>query len=487
MTMGGAHGMSRSAQVLPAPAKDAFDKALVFDAELLARYDVNGPRYTSYPTADRFHAGFGPSDYRGWLERRGSVGSGAAWGPLSIYVHVPFCEQLCYYCGCNKVVTRHHERSQRYLDALAAEMRLVSEALTGSRRVEQLHLGGGTPTFLSTAELAGLIAELRRHFEFSPEGDFGIEIDPRTVSPTRLAELFELGFNRTSFGVQDFDPLVQQAVNRIQSFAATEAVMQAARQARFRSINIDLIYGLPLQSRASFSVTLEQVLSLRPDRIALYNYAHLPERFKPQRRIDSTQIPSPSEKLGILTDAIARLVDAGYVLIGMDHFALPDDELARAQRKARLHRNFQGYSTHPDCDLIGLGVSSIGKVGPTYAQSARDLESYYGAVENGRLPIVRGAVLDADDLVRRAVIVALMCQFALCKESIGSAYLIDFDHYFLEEREELKALCAMGIIEESEGWITVTPKGRLLVRAVAMVFDRYLRTGDAAKRYSRIL
>ncbi len=461
--------------------------ALVLDPELLGRFDATGPRYTSYPTADRFTERFGADDYRSWLARRGTLGPGGAWRALSLYVHVPFCEQLCYYCGCNKIVTRHHERVPRYLEALARETELVSQALTGSRRVEQLHLGGGTPTFLSIAELDTLLDGLRRHFEFSTHGDFGIEIDPRTVTPATIKSLAQLGFNRVSLGVQDFNPLVQKAINRIQSLEGTAQVIDAARHAQFKSINLDLIYGLPLQSRASFAATLDVVLKLRPDRIALYNYAHLPERFKPQRRIDRAQIPAPHDKLGIMCDAIERLVGAGYVLIGMDHFALPDDELARAQRKSRLHRNFQGYSTHPDCDLIGLGVSSIGKIGPTYAQSARDLETYYAAVESGRLPIIRGLVLDADDLVRRTVIVALMCQFGVSKESISSAYLIDFNTYFHEELGRLAALEELEMVEVTRDRIAVTPKGRLLVRAVAMAFDKYLTPGTAGGRYSRLI
>lgn len=454
--------------------------------ELLRRFEIAGPRYTSYPTADRFVEAFGPEDYQLWLAKRGTVGASGA-SALSLYVHLPFCENICYYCACNKVITKHHDRVPEYLRALEHEADLVCASLTGGRRVEQLHFGGGTPTFLSMAELEQLVAMLRRRFDFTTDGDYGIEIDPRTVAVTDMLALARIGFNRISLGVQDFDLAVQKAVNRIQSVEDTLAMIDAARIAGFKSVNIDLIYGLPRQSRESFQHTLTQVLAARPDRIALYHYAHLPERFKPQRRINEAELPSAEEKTGIMLDAIARLGEAGYAYIGMDHFARPDDELARAQREGRLHRNFQGYSTRPDCDLVALGVSAIGKIGPTYVQNVRDLDEYYDALRQNRLPVARGLVLDADDLLRRAVIMALMCQFAVSKEGIASAYMVDFDQYFRRELEELADFEAAGLVEFGDDWLTVTPKGRLLVRAIAMVFDRHLKRNAVARRYSRIV
>lgn len=461
--------------------------AVIPEPALLRRFDVPGPRYTSYPTADRFVEAFDPQTYRLWLAKRGAVGAAGAGGALSLYVHLPFCATVCYYCACNKIVTRHHERVPEYLDALEREVGLVCAHLTGTRRVEQLHLGGGTPTFLRPVELDRLMTMLRARFELVDNGDFGIEIDPRTVSPVAMQALRNMGLNRISVGVQDFDAEVQKAVNRIQSVDETRAVIDAARAAGFKSVNIDLIYGLPHQSRTSFERTLDRVLAIAPDRIALYHYAHLPERFKPQRRIHAADLPSAEEKTGIMLGAMARLGEAGYVHIGMDHFALPGDELAHASREGRLHRNFQGYSTHPDCDLIGLGVSAIGKIGPTYVQNTRVLDEYYDALRHDRLPVARGLVLDADDLLRRAVIMALMCHFSVSKEGIAAAYMIDFDVYFRRELDELAGFDKAGLVELHDDWIEVTSKGRLLVRAVAMVFDRYLKRSEVAQRYSKIV
>jgi oxygen-independent coproporphyrinogen-3 oxidase len=454
--------------------------------DVLTRFDIAGPRYTSYPTADRFVEAFDASAYASWLGGREATAGGR---PMSLYVHLPFCNTVCYYCACNKVITKDHGRAAEYLQALEAETDLVSERLAGSRKVEQLHFGGGTPTFLTSDELRQVMAMLGARFALeakSENREFSIEIDPRTCAPDKVRVLAEVGFNRMSVGVQDFDPTVQKAVNRLQGFETTQATIEAARGAGFKSINLDLIYGLPKQSRATFARTLDKVLVLSPDRIALYHYAHLPERFKPQRRILAADLPSPQERLGIMYDAIARLTSAGYRYIGMDHFAKGADDLARAQAQGRLHRNFQGYSTRPDCDLIGLGVSAISKIGPTYAQNVRELVEYYDRVKNRMLPTARGVLLDLDDLVRRSVIMALMCHFEVSKEAIETAHLIDFDEYFRRELAGLADLTEAGLVEVNNEWITITAKGKLLVRAIAMRFDRYLKLDQRLRNYSRV-
>ncbi len=454
--------------------------------ELLRRHDVAGPRYTSYPTADRFVEAFGPDDYVRALQQRRS-GAAAMVLPLSIYVHVPFCESLCYYCACNKIITKHHDRAAEYLRYLAREVDLHTAQLGTGQVVSQLHLGGGTPTFLSDAELRELMAMLKRSFTLAPGGEYSIEVDPRTIDASRLDTLAELGFNRLSFGVQDFDPAVQKAVHRVQPAEQVFALVQAARERGCESVNVDLIYGLPQQTPESFARTLQQVNELRPDRIALYAYAHLPERFKPQRRIATAELPGAAAKLSMLADAMARFMGAGYVYVGMDHFALPNDALAVAQRQGRLHRNFQGYSTQPDCDLIGLGVSSIGRIGATYSQNAKTLEEYYDAIDHGRFAVVRGLALSRDDLVRRAVIMALMCQGEVLYESVNLAYLIDFRSYFAAEIETLHELEEQGLVSLDAAGIQVTPTGWFFVRAVAMVFDRYLQADRNRARFSKII
>ncbi len=453
------------------------------DRAILRRFDVPGPRYTSYPTADRFIEAFNAENYAGWLATRGAVPP----RPLSLYVHIPFCNTVCYYCGCNKVVTKDHSKAAEYLGFLEREIELVAACMKGHQTIEQLHFGGGTPTYLANDELVRVMRMLSSHFSIAPRSEISIEIDPRTTPAEKIRILGALGFNRLSIGVQDFDDKVQVAVNRIQSYELTRATAETAREAGFQSINLDLIYGLPHQSVSSFATTLDRVMELGPDRIALYHYAHLPARFKPQRRIEAADLPSPQEKLTIMLDAIRRLTEAGYQYIGMDHFAREDDELARAQRQGRLHRNFQGYSTRSDCDLIGLGVSSISKVGPTYAQNARELDDYYDLLRAGQLPIQRGVLLDADDIARRAVIMALMCHFEVAKESIEDSHLLKFDQYFGRELEDLKPFEEAGLVEVSHDWITVTPKGKLLVRAIAMVFDRYIREDQRARPYSKIV
>ena len=454
--------------------------------DLLRRFDIAGPRYTSYPTADRFVEAFTAADQgQALADRRARSAAGAQ--PLSLYVHLPFCESLCYFCACNKIVTKHHGRAASYLRYLAREVDLLTAQLGVGQPVTQLHLGGGTPTFLSDAELGELMALLRRGFGLVAGGEYSIEIDPRTVDGVRLAAIAALGFNRISFGVQDFDPDVQKAVHRVQPFEQVRSLMEHARQVGFDSVNIDLIYGLPRQTPESFSRTLAQVRQLRPDRIALYAYAHLPERFKPQRRIASADMPGGAAKVTMLAQSLAEFIAAGYTYIGMDHFALPEDSLAVAKRQGRLHRNFQGYSTQPDCDLIGLGVSAIGRVGASYSQNAKTLEEYCDHIDQGRLPVARGLALTRDDLARRAVIMALMCQGQLVFESIELAWLLDFCSYFARELEQLQELQAHGLVVLDECGVRVTPDGWFFVRAVAMVFDRHLQADRNRAKFSRIL
>ena len=452
--------------------------------DLLTRFDVPGPRYTSYPTADRFVEAFTEADYLQALElRRATVRP----QPLSLYVHIPFCESLCYYCACNKIITKHKSRAAEYLQYLTREVDLQVQHLGAGHSVSQLHLGGGTPTFLSDDELRQLMAMLRRNFQLVPGGEYSVEVDPRTVSVARLQVLAELGFNRLSFGVQDFDPAVQKAVHRIQPAQQVFDLVAAARDIGFESVNVDLIYGLPQQTPESFDRTLVQVNQLRPDRIALYAYAHLPERFKPQRRIHAAELPPAAGKVAMLARSMDALMAAGYVYVGMDHFALPDDALAVAKRQGRLHRNFQGYSTQPDCDLIALGVSAIGRVGATFSQNAKTMEEYCDALDNGHLPIVRGLALTRDDLIRRAVIMSLMCQGQVQFESMDLAWLIDFKQYFAAELQMLDAMQDQGLVRITPNSVDVTAMGWFFVRGVAMVFDRYLQQDRNRSRFSKII
>ena len=452
--------------------------------ETLNKYDISGPRYTSYPTADRFVEAFTEDAYKLALQNRRSV---AAVSPLSIYVHIPFCESLCFFCACNKIVTKHHERSAEYLRYLNREIDLHIEHLGTGQTISQLHLGGGSPTFFSDEELSDLMSMLKRNFVFAPGGEYSIEVDPRTVNEQRLKHLADLGFNRLSFGVQDFDPEVQKAVHRIQPAEQVFSLVDAARRLKFESVNVDLIYGLPMQTPESFNRTLAQVVELRPNRIALYGYAHLPERFKPQRRISEYELPAAQDKITMLASALSAFIKAGYVYVGMDHFALPDDDLAIAKRQGRLHRNFQGYSTQPDCDLISLGVSAIGRVGATYSQNAKTIEEYFDHLNHGRFPVVRGLALSRDDVIRRAVIMAIMCQGSLQYEAIELAYMVDFKTYFAAELEQLKTLQSTDMVILEEGGMQVTDTGWFFVRAVAMIFDRYLQTDRNRARFSKIL
>ncbi len=454
--------------------------------DLLLRFDGPGPRYNSFPTADRFVEAFTAVDYAQALTQRRS-GLAARSLPLSLYVHVPFCESVCYYCACNTVITRQHARSTTYLRYLSRETELHTQLIGMGQTISQLHLGGGSPTFLNDLELAELMAMLRRSFSFAPGGDYSIEVDPRTVDASRLDAMVRLGFNRLSLGVQDFDPLVQAAVHRVQPTEHIFALVDKARSVGFESISLDIMYGLPRQSAESFDRTLKQINALRPDRIALYAYSHLPQRYKPQRRIKASDLPSAAAKVEILTRSLVSFQAAGYVHVGMDQFALPQDALAVSRRQGRLHRNFQGYSTQPDCDVIGLGVSSIGRIGATYSQNAKTVEEYFDYLDHGQFPVIRGLALSRDDLVRRAVIMALMCHGQVQFESIDLAYLVDCHNYFEKELEELAPLVDAGLVIKDESAVQVTERGRFFLSAVAMVFDRYLQSDLKRAQFSKII
>ena len=454
--------------------------------DLLRKFDGSGTRYTSYPTPDRFVEACASGNHVRALQLR-REGTAVMGLPLSLYVHIPFCQSLCYFCACNKIITKNPERAQLYLRYLGREVDLYVARLGAGQAVSQLHLGGGTPTFFTDNDLRALMSMLRRSFSLAEGGDYSIEVDPRTVDPNRIAALAEMGFNRLSLGVQDFDATVQKAVHRIQETTQVFALVEAARRSMFDSINVDLMYGLPLQTPESFEYTLAQVKALRPDRVALYAYAHFPDSFKPQRRIVVAELPPAPARTMMLSCARAVFEEAGYVYVGMDQFALPDDALAVAKRQGRLHRNFQGYSTQPDGDLVGLGVSAIGRVGPIYVQNAKTLDDYYDHLNQGRLPVVRGLALSRDDILRRTVIMALMCQGQLQFEAVELAYLIDFRAYFVSELEALRELARQGLVIVTDSDIEVTPSGCFFVRAVAMVFDRYLQADRKREQFSKII
>nr|WP_163501102.1 oxygen-independent coproporphyrinogen III oxidase [Halomonas socia] len=455
---------------------------LLFDRPLVEKYDRPGPRYTSYPTAPQFHAAFAEDDYRTAAERSNHAETPK---PLSVYVHIPFCKSLCYYCACNKVITHNTQRAAEYLEWLKKEIRVQGALFDESRCMIQLHLGGGTPTYLSNAQLGGLMAALDEAFHFAEpaQREFSLEVDPRTVTPEQIHELYALGFNRLSFGVQDFDREVQEAVNRLQSEEQVMELVQAARDAGFQSVSVDLIYGLPLQTVASFDTTLAKIIALRPDRIAAYSYAHLPELFKSQRMICPEDMPPPERKLELLELTINRLTAAGYVYIGMDHFALPDDELTQARENGTLQRNFQGYSTHADCDMVGLGITSIGKVGDSYSQNVKETAQYQHRLEQGQLPVFRGYRLSYDDRLRGDVINALMCHNRIGFAAIEAAHGIVFRDYFADALEQLQEMAEDGLLAIREDEIELLPTGRLMMRNAAMAFDAYLASSRG--RYSR--
>ncbi len=463
-----------------------------FDQTLIRRYDVAGPRYTSYPTAVQFTEDYGEESYRRQL-----ADSNRGGRPLSLYVHLPFCDTVCFYCACNKIVTKNRARAAPYVQHLVREIELQGGLIDATRVVEQLHWGGGTPTFLSHEEMRAVMDATRRRFRLRDDdgGQYSIEVDPREVRAGTLPLLRELGFNRLSMGVQDFEPAVQQAVNRRQSPELTFAVLGEARALGFRSVNMDLIYGLPLQTVDSFARTLAAVIAAAPDRLSIFNYAHLPKMFKTQRQIDESQLPDAQTKLDILQRTNEMLAAAGYVYIGMDHFARPDDELAVAQAQGTLYRNFQGYSTHADCDLIGLGITSIGaiqgrdaagRVTAGYAQNVKTINEYYARIDAGRLAVFRGIALSDDDRLRRDVIVALICHFALDVPAIEQAHGIVFGVYFAAELRALAALATDGLVRVDARRIAVLPPGRFLIRNICMVFDRYLSERQG-QRFSRVI
>ncbi len=464
------------------------DTTLAFDADLLRRYDRPGPRYTSYPTAPQFHAGFGERELR---QAAASSNGDPIPRRLSLYVHVPFCESPCFYCGCNRVITRDKSRADAYLARLYREIALAAELFDRDRELIQVHFGGGTPNFLSPAQLRETLDTIGKHFRIAQgaDRDVSIELDPRHVDTRDIAQLAVCGFNRASLGVQDFDHDVQVAVNRVQSVDATRAVVDACRAQGFDSVNIDLIYGLPKQTIAGFDRTLDTVVDMRPDRVAVYGYAHMPNLFKPQRRIDAFTLPDPEARLALLRQAIARLTQAGYTYIGMDHFALPGDDLARAQARGGLHRNFMGYTTHADSDLVGVGVSAISHVSETFSQNARDLPTWEAMLDAGRLPVFRGMRLSEDDQLRAGLIQTLMCQGTIAIDEIERRHGIDFRAYFREALARLAPLVTDGLVRVGEHRIEVTGRGRLLLRNIAMCFDRYLDAPAdvAAPRFSRAI
>jgi oxygen-independent coproporphyrinogen-3 oxidase len=459
---------------------------IIFDADLIRRYDQSGPRYTSYPTVAQFHGGITEADYRRWAQHSNEDPIPRS---LSLYFHIPFCDTVCFYCACTKVVTKNHARATEYLKHLYKEIALQARLFDRDRKVVQLHWGGGTPTFLDNDQIRELMAVTRQHFSLLDDdtGEYSIEIDPRSVDREKLSVLRECGFNRVSLGVQDFNPDIQRAVNRNQSLEVTRSAVDAVRDLGFKSINFDLMYGLPLQTIETFTGTMEQTIELSPDRIAVYNYAHLPERFKPQRRIAESDLPSANEKLDILQLTIKMLTDAGYVYIGMDHFAKPGDELAVAQHNGTLQRNFQGYSTRGDCDIIGMGMSAIGRVCDNYNQNVRDLEQYYAILDEGNLPLERGIELEPDDLLRREIITQLMCNFRLDVRALESKWKFSFNNHFSHELEELHLMQADGLLNIDNNMLEVLPAGRLLVRNICMVFDYYLHSHGGGSRFSKVI
>ncbi|WP_394154680.1 oxygen-independent coproporphyrinogen III oxidase [Vibrio maritimus] len=452
---------------------------IVWDQAILDKYNYSGPRYTSYPTAVEFHEAYTISDYdmacTQYPER-----------PLSLYVHIPFCHKLCYYCGCNKVITRHAHKADEYLDVIEHEIRQRASLLQG-RKVTQLHFGGGTPTFLTKSQISRLMAILRGEFFFEADAEISIEVDPREIELDMLDHLREEGFNRLSIGVQDFNKEVQKLVNREQDEEFIFAMAKRAKELGFRSTNLDLIYGLPKQTKDRFAQTLEQVLTMRPGRLSVFNYAHMPNLFAAQRKIKDEDLPQAEEKMAILQDTIATLTGAGYQFIGMDHFALPEDELAVAQRAGELHRNFQGYTTQGDCDLVGFGVSAISMIGDSYAQNQKELKKYYAQVNESRHALWKGVVLDKDDLIRREVIKQLICNFSLDKRSVEKMFAIDFNQYFAEDLKLLQTFIDDELVAVSDDTIEVTLRGRLLIRNICMSFDKYLRQRARQQQFSRVI
>jgi oxygen-independent coproporphyrinogen-3 oxidase len=459
------------------------EQSITFDLDLIRRYDTAGPRYTSYPTAVEFNEKFNADSYKKQVELSNQRG-----GPLSLYFHLPFCDTVCFYCACNKIITKNRKHAEPYLANLHKEIAMQAALFDSDRIVEQLHWGGGTPTFISHDQMRDLMTVTRQHFNLADDAnsEFSIEIDPREADAKTIAILREIGFNRISLGVQDFNPQVQKAVNRIQSEAETVAVIDAARANGFRSVSLDLIYGLPLQTADSFSDTLNKIIDINPDRISVFNYAHLPERFKVQRQMRDEDMPLPAVKLEILQRSIEQLTAAGYIYIGMDHFAKPDDELAIAQRDNKLYRNFQGYSTHSECDLIGLGITSIGSVGDSYSQNKRTLEEYATSLNNNELPVFRGITLNKDDKIRRKVITKLICHFSLDIPAIEKELNINFADYFADVYPKLAQFAEDKLLKYDSQSINVLPAGHLLIRTICMAFDRYIQQ-KTTQRFSKVI
>ncbi|WFE68545.1 oxygen-independent coproporphyrinogen III oxidase [Thiomicrospira sp. R3] len=459
------------------------EQGIQFDADLIKRYNQSGPRYTSYPTAVQFDESFGLADYEAAAKRSNALARG-----LSLYFHIPFCDTICFYCACNKEWTRDRKKTTPYLERLYKEIELQARLFDPNRKVEQLHWGGGTPTFINHDEMRQLMAKTREHFNLYDDdsGEYSIEIDPREATAKTIKLLRELGFNRISLGVQDFDPKVQKAVNRIQSEEQTFTVLNAARDEGFLSVNVDLIYGLPLQTQASFLQTLDKLLEVEPDRFSIFNYAHMPAMFPTQKKMHEEDMPSPDQKLAILQATTERLLAAGYVYIGMDHFAKPDDELAVAQRNETLYRNFQGYSTHADCDLVGMGATSISLIDNTYSQNYKGLDDYYAPIDAGKLAIFRGVQLTEDDELRRNVITRLISHFHLNFETVNQQWSIRFNEYFAKELKMLTVFAHDGLLTIDDQDIYITAKGRLLIRNICMMFDAYLTSGSS-NRFSKVI
>jgi oxygen-independent coproporphyrinogen-3 oxidase len=462
------------------------ENKVIFNEQLINRYDCSGPRYTSYPTAVQFSHAYGEEDYREWV---GASNDDPIPASLSLYLHIPFCDTICYYCGCSKIVTKDKSKATGYVELLKKEIKMQGALFAKDRQVVQIHWGGGTPTFLEDDVIKDIFESLRQNFNVpeGDEGEFGIEVDPRTVDSKRIAKLRAIGFNRISFGVQDFDPEVQKAVNREHSAEQIIQVIDAARKNNFHSINIDLMYGLPKQTLESYEKTIQTTIDASPDRIAVYNYAHMPDMFKPQRRIDENELPLPEEKLKILQMTIEKLHQAGYVYIGMDHFAKKTDDLVKAQQKGTLHRNFQGYSTHANCDIIAMGITAISRIGDNYSQNVRTIEEYESCLDEQRVPVFRGFELEPDDVMRREIINQLMCNNELDIKRLEQKWGIKFNVYFESTLVHLRGMTGDGLLELSDEWISVTPEGRLLARTICMEFDRYLQESKKEQHYSRVI
>lgn len=458
--------------------------------EQFARYNTSGPRYTSYPTAIEFHDKFTQLDYEAAAHRSNQCSNTESNKPLSLYYHIPFCDTICFYCACNKIATKDRSKAETYLDALFKEIEMQSKLYNKGRVVDQLHLGGGTPTFISLEQMQSLFNKTREHFNLRDDdkGEYSIEIDPRECSPEMVKGLREIGFNRLSLGVQDFDEKVQKAVNRIQPDDLTFRTIEAARQNNFHSVSVDLIYGLPLQTIDSFAHTLDKMIKAEPDRISLFNYAHLPHVFKPQRRINEDELPAGEDKLIIFNQSIQQLTDAGYVYIGMDHFAKSDDPMNAAQKNGELHRNFQGYSTHAQCDMVAMGVSSISEVNNVYSQNVKTLDEYYSAINEDRLPIQKGITLSSDDMLRKHIIEQLMCNFKLDYTSIEKQFDIIFSTYFKKELNALETMQSDNLVQLNNNNLEVKSLGRLLIRNICMIFDTYLQKAqESGQRFSKVI